>query len=99
MLINRAITFLSSFPVYLGRVGRRLVAGQLMAACAALNAANAADAALIEAAKKEGQVIWYTTFIVNQATRPLVEAFQAKYPEIEVKFARYNPDDIVLRFP
>ena len=34
------------------------------------SAAPAADAALIEAAKKEGQVVWYTTLIVNQAIRP-----------------------------
>ena len=28
--------------------------------------APAADTALIDAAKKEGQVVWYTTLIVNQ---------------------------------
>ncbi len=28
--------------------------------------ADGADAALIEAAKKEGKVVWYTTLIVNQ---------------------------------
>jgi hypothetical protein len=33
-------------------------------------AALAADAALIAAAKKEGQVVWYTTQIVDQFARP-----------------------------
>ena len=50
--------------------------------------AHAADPALYEAARKEGQVVWYTSLIVNQAVRPLVEAFGKTYPGIEVKYAR-----------
>jgi iron(III) transport system substrate-binding protein len=50
--------------------------------------AHAADAALIEAAKKERQVVWYTTLIVNQAIRPLKAAFERTYPGIELQFAR-----------
>jgi ABC-type Fe3+ transport system substrate-binding protein len=50
--------------------------------------AFAADNALYEAAKKEGEVVWYTSLIVNQAVRPLVAAFNKKYPGIEVKYAR-----------
>ncbi len=50
--------------------------------------ARAADAALIEAAKKEGKVVWYTTLIVNQAIRPLKEAFEKKYPGIELQYTR-----------
>jgi ABC-type Fe3+ transport system substrate-binding protein len=50
--------------------------------------ARAADAALVEAAKKEGKVVWYTTLIVNQAIRPLKEAFEKKYPGIELQYAR-----------
>jgi ABC-type Fe3+ transport system substrate-binding protein len=50
--------------------------------------AHAADDALYAAAKKEGQVVWYTSLIVNQAVRPLVEAFNKKYPGIGVKYAR-----------
>jgi ABC-type Fe3+ transport system substrate-binding protein len=50
--------------------------------------AHAADAALIDAAKKEGRVVWYTTLIVNQAIRPLKEAFERKYPGIELQFTR-----------
>src|SRR5690348_17258080 len=50
--------------------------------------AHAADAALIEAAKKEGKVIWYTTLIVNQAIRPLKDAFEKQYPGIELQYAR-----------
>src|SRR5262245_17533868 len=50
--------------------------------------ARAADVALVEAAKKEGKVVWYTTLIVNQAIRPLKEAFEKKYPGVELQFAR-----------
>src|SRR5215470_9762897 len=50
--------------------------------------AHAADAALIEAAKKEGKVIWYTTLIVNQAIRPLKDAFEKQYPGIELQYTR-----------
>jgi ABC-type Fe3+ transport system substrate-binding protein len=50
--------------------------------------AQAADNGLFEAAKKEGEVVWYTSLIVNQAVRPLVAAFEKKYPGIEVKYAR-----------
>ena len=34
-------------------------------------ASRADDAALIEAAKKEGSVVWYSTLIVNQLVRPV----------------------------
>src|SRR5262250_3440154 len=50
--------------------------------------AHAADAALIEAARKEGRVVWYTTLIVNQAIRPLKEAFEKAYPGIELQYTR-----------
>jgi len=50
--------------------------------------ADAADPALVEAAKKEGKVVWYTTLIVNQAIRPLKAAFEKKYPGIELQFSR-----------
>jgi ABC-type Fe3+ transport system substrate-binding protein len=50
--------------------------------------AFAADNALYEAAKKEGEVVWYTSLIVNQAVRPLVAAFERKYPGVEVKYSR-----------
>ena len=71
-------------------MNRRAVASVslIMAALLACSHAIAADDALYEAAKKEGQVVWYTSLIVNQAVRPLVEAFNKKYPGIEVKYAR-----------
>ncbi len=62
--------------------------GFAAASAAGNRAAQAQDASLIAAAKKEGQVTWYTTLIVNQAVRPLIAAFEAKYPGISVSYSR-----------
>jgi ABC-type Fe3+ transport system substrate-binding protein len=69
--------------------------GVVVAAVVALAARNvsAADAALIEAAKKEGQVTWYTTLVVNQIVRPLKDAFEKKYPGVTLQYTR--ADDLV----
>ena len=48
------------------------------------------DPTLVEAAKKEGQVLWYATLIVDQIVRPLIKAFQAQVPGIDVKFVRLD---------
>jgi ABC-type Fe3+ transport system substrate-binding protein len=58
---------------------------------------NAQDTPLVADAKKEGEVVWYTTLLVDQAARPLVAAFEAKYPGVKVRFARYNSGEISLR--
>jgi iron(III) transport system substrate-binding protein len=50
--------------------------------------ARGQDASLIAAAEKEGEVTWYTTLIVNQAVRPLIQAFEAKYRGITVRYSR-----------
>ncbi len=59
----------------------------------AARSVSAADAALIEAAKKEGQVTWYTTLVVNQIVRPLKDAFEKKYPGVTLQYTR--ADDLV----
>lgn len=58
--------------------------------------AVAADEALIAAAKKEGQLTWYTTQIVNQFARPAAEAFQKKYG-IRVNYIRADSNEVTLR--
>jgi ABC-type Fe3+ transport system substrate-binding protein len=45
-------------------------------------------AALYQAAKKEGKVVWYTSLIINQVVRPLIEAFNKKYAGIDVAYSR-----------
>ncbi len=62
----------------------------------ALAPAQALDQALIDAAKKEGRVVWYTTQIVNQFARPAAEAFEKKYG-IRVDYIREDSNEVALR--
>ena len=52
---------------------------------------------LIEGAKKEGKLMWYTTLIVDQVVRPVKEAFEKEYPFIQVEFYRGNSENLVRR--
>jgi ABC-type Fe3+ transport system substrate-binding protein len=50
--------------------------------------AYAADPKLVEAARKEGEVVLYTTLIVDQIVRPMIKAFRSHIAGIDVKFVR-----------
>jgi iron(III) transport system substrate-binding protein len=63
---------------------------------AAGRSAQAADQALIDAAKKDGEVTWYTSLIINQTAKPLADAFEKKYG-IKVNYIRHNSTDLVVR--
>lgn len=78
---------------------RALGVGIAMSATAFLGTSQAwaVDQALIDAAKKEGEVVWYSGMIVNQIVRPIVEAFETKYPGITVNAARHVPAEVVLK--
>jgi len=69
----------------------------LAVACSFPSWAVAADPALYEAAKREGEVVWYTTLIVNQAVRPLIEAFNKRYPGIDVKYVRADSGPTAIK--
>src|ERR1700738_3069815 len=60
------------------------------------NVTRAADAALIEAAKKEGEVVWYTTQIIAQLVRPMSAAFEKKYG-IKVRSTRANSTELSVK--
>jgi hypothetical protein len=47
---------------------------------------------LEEGAKKEGKILWYSTLIVNQTLRPIKEAFEKKYPFVQVEYYRADCD-------
>lgn len=76
-------------------MGLLVAAGLLMSGQAAV--AAGADAALVEAARKEGALTWYSTLIVNQITRPLALAFEKKYPGIKVQYSRATSSDVALK--
>src|SRR5689334_21465237 len=52
---------------------------------------------LIEGAKKEGKISWYTTLIVDQVVRPVKEAFEKEYPFLQVEFFRGNAERLVQK--
>ena len=58
--------------------------------------ARAADQALIDAAKKDGQAVWYTTQIINQLVAPVSTAFEKKYG-VKVTYVRADAAEVALR--
>lgn len=52
---------------------------------------------LIAAAKQEGAVVFYSGMIVNQALRPVTEAFEKKYPFIKMTFWRADSEVITTK--
>ncbi|NWG76524.1 MAG: extracellular solute-binding protein [Rubrivivax sp.] len=52
---------------------------------------------LEEGAKKEGRLTFYTSGILKQAVRPVVDAFQKKYPFIKVEIWRAGSDTLIPR--
>jgi iron(III) transport system substrate-binding protein len=52
---------------------------------------------LVDGAKKEGELTFYSTMIVDQAQRPLVKGFEAKYPFIKVRHSRDNPPQMLQK--
>src|SRR3954470_778097 len=62
----------------------------------AAGSACAADAALIAAAKKEGEVVWYSIQIISQLVRPVSAAFEKKYG-IKVRATRNNSNEVAVK--
>lgn len=52
---------------------------------------------LVEGAKKEGKLLWYTTLIVDQVVRPVKEAFEKEYPFVQIEFYRGNSENVVRK--
>jgi iron(III) transport system substrate-binding protein len=72
------------------------LSGALLLAASA-GPAKAADQALIDAARKEGSVVWYTSFVEDQAARPLAAAFEKKYPGIHVQLVSGTATDLLTK--
>ena len=75
---------------------KRLRFAMTAALCLAAGSTLAADAALIDAAKKEGEVVWYTTQIISQLVRPMSAAFEKKYG-IKVRSTRANSTELSVK--
>ena len=68
----------------------------VLLALATSTPAFAVSQEIIEAAKKEGQVTWYTTQIVNQLVVPVQNVFEKKYG-LKINYVRGNTGDVILR--
>ncbi len=64
---------------------------------ATVSAAFAQDAALIEAARKEGKVVWHTSLALPSSTA-ISHYFQNKYKGIEVEVHRNGSQRVLQRF-
>src|SRR5258708_2321091 len=80
-----------------GDFSMRFVLLMILALLARDATAAEPDQALIEAARKEGSLVWYSTLIINQIVRPMVAAFEAKYPGIKVDYSRAASSDVALK--
>ena len=52
---------------------------------------------LVEGAKKEGKITFYTGLIVDQVVRPVKDAFEKEYPFLQIEFFRANADRLAQR--
>jgi ABC-type Fe3+ transport system substrate-binding protein len=52
---------------------------------------------MLEGARKEGQVVLYSATIVNQALRPLADAFMKAYPFMKVSIWRGDTEEIIAK--
>jgi iron(III) transport system substrate-binding protein len=52
---------------------------------------------LVEGAKKEGRLMFYTALIVDQVVRPVKAAFEKEYPFIQLEFFRGNSDRLAQK--
>ena len=55
------------------------------------------DKVLLEGARKEGQVVFYSGVIVNQALRPIADGFMKKYPFVKMSYWRADTEEIVAK--
>jgi ABC-type Fe3+ transport system substrate-binding protein len=52
---------------------------------------------ILDGARREGQVVLYSAMIVNQALRPVADAFMKKYPFVKMRFWRADSEDIAAK--
>jgi iron(III) transport system substrate-binding protein len=52
---------------------------------------------ILDGARKEGRVVLYSAAIVNQAQRPLAQAFMKKYPFVKMSFWRGDTEEIIAK--
>ena len=61
-----------------------------------LNAQPVLTAALVEGAKKEGKLVWYTSMAID-TSKPLLDAFEKEYPFIKTDLVRAGEEQLMNR--
>jgi iron(III) transport system substrate-binding protein len=62
----------------------------------AVHAQSNAESALIDGAKKEGKVVWYTSMAID-TSKPLLDAFIKEYPFIKADLVRAGEEQLTNR--
>lgn len=62
----------------------------------ALQAQSAHQTRLIEGAKKEGKLVWYTSMAID-TSKPLLDAFSKEYPFIKAELVRLGEEQLTNR--
>src|SRR5574341_2505469 len=65
-------------------------------AAANLYAQTSAQSALVEGAKKEGRLVWYTSMAID-TSKPLLDAFQKEYPFVKAELVRAGEEQLMNR--
>jgi iron(III) transport system substrate-binding protein len=63
---------------------------------APIRAQTTSQPALVEAAKKEGKLVWYTSMAID-TSKPLLDAFQKEYPFIKAELVRAGEEQLMNR--
>jgi iron(III) transport system substrate-binding protein len=58
--------------------------------------AQAVDPGLVEGAKKEGEVVWYTSMSISES-QPIVDRFEKKYPFVKTNLLRASSEKVLQR--
>jgi iron(III) transport system substrate-binding protein len=63
---------------------------------APIRAQTTSQPALVEAAKKENKLVWYTSMAID-TSKPLLDAFQKEYPFIKTELVRAGEEQLMNR--
>ena len=63
---------------------------------APLHAQTLSHSALVEGAKKEGKVVWYTSMAID-TSKPVLDAFLKEYPFIKAELVRAGEEQLMTR--
>ncbi|HZE32484.1 MAG TPA: extracellular solute-binding protein [Actinoallomurus sp.] len=94
---HRVVGVLCAAVVTLAGCGQGAGAGKKVAEVAQYTKADRTNM-LVEGAKKEKKLVWYTTLIPTEVSKPLADAFHRKYPFVTVQLYRGDSNQVAQKF-